>query len=73
MLERPARVPQLVYVMSALPPKADIFRGSADVRFVPIADIGFDCGLPGILAALPSVFERCRRMLFDVCPACSAR
>jgi len=25
--------------MSALPPKADIFRGSAHVRFVPKADI----------------------------------
>ena len=26
--------------MSALPPKADIFRGGLDVRFVPKADIG---------------------------------
>jgi len=25
--------------MSALPPKADIFRGGLDVRFVPKADI----------------------------------
>jgi len=25
--------------MSALPPKADIFRGGVDVRFVPKADI----------------------------------
>ena len=26
--------------MSALPPRADIFRGGANVRFVPKADIG---------------------------------
>jgi len=29
----------LVSQMSALPPKADIFRGGLDVRYVPIADI----------------------------------
>ena len=30
--------------MSALPPKADILRGSLDVRFVPKADISW----PGV-------------------------
>jgi hypothetical protein len=30
-----------VHMMSALPPKADIRQSNSDVRFVPIADIGF--------------------------------
>ena len=33
--------------MSALTPKADMCGALADVRFVPIADIGRTCGLTG--------------------------
>ena len=41
----PGGVP-INFVMSALPPKADMCSATRDVRFVPIADMGEppDCG-----------------------------
>jgi hypothetical protein len=36
-----------VWMMSAIPPKADIAERDQDVRFVPIADIALLCSIGG--------------------------